>query len=390
MCLVCLVYLRKEFAVAKNIVFCADGTWNGLGQGDTQDLQAKATNVLRLFAALQGDVTADSLRKQDEQEKVAAGPDARITQVAKYLHGVGDSQNAVLKILGGVFGEGFIERIVRGYTFISRNYAPADRIYLVGFSRGAYTARALAGMIAKMGLLPQDAMHDAETAYKLGIFVWSQHRKAMGKQSTLLGYLEEFKAQPIDLNRLVQGAGIEAVGVWDTVGALGVPTYGLNDASKVDIFEFADRVLSDKVKAGFHALAIDEQRVDFEPTLWEDGQGIEQRWFCGAHADVGGGYAKRDLATCSLDWMIGRLRGAGVAISAQYRATDAFEFGPIHTPYREPPFDVRPHSPRQIPGDARFHPSVQLYLTQFAAYEPSSNLAPWLRGRQLAAAVLAA
>lgn len=380
--------------MAKNIVFCADGTWNGLGQGDAQDLQARATNVLRLFAALAGDVTPDSLRKQDEQEKVAAGPDAKITQIAKYLHGVGDSQNAIRKILGGVFGEGFIERIVRGYTFLSRNYAPGDRIYLAGFSRGAYTVRALAGMVAKMGLLPQDAMqdaggdHDAETAYKLGIFVWSRYRKALGKQSTLLGYLEEFKAESIDLSRLVQGVGMEAIGVWDTVGALGVPTYGLDDASKVDIFEFADRVLSAKVKAGFHALAIDEQRVDFEPTLWDDRDGIQQRWFCGAHADVGGGYPTWDLATCSLDWMISHLRDAGVAISPQYKVTDAFDFGPIHTPFKEPPFDLRPHAPRQIPKDARFHPSVQLYLTQFAAYQPSSSLGPWLNGRQLAAGVV--
>ncbi len=373
----------------KNIVFCADGTWNGLGQGDSQDLQADATNVLRLFAALSGDVSPDSLRKQDEQEKIAAGPDARITQIAKYLHGVGDSQNAIRKILGGVFGEGFIERIVRGYTFISRNHAPGDRIYLAGFSRGAYTARALGGMIAKMGLLPQDAMHDAsgaydpERAYKLGIFVWTRYRRLMGKQSTLLGYLEEFKAGAIDLDRLVQNVDIEAIAVWDTVGALGVPTYDLADASKVDIFEFADRVLSPRVKAGFHALAIDEQRSDFEPTLWEGRDGIQQRWFAGAHADVGGGYPTWDLPTLSLDWMIARLQGSGVAISPQYKATEAFNFGPVHTPYRDPPFNLRPHGPRKLPADALFHPSVQMYLTQFAAYQPPANLAPLLDGRQL-------
>src|SRR5689334_11192581 len=117
---------RKGRSMAKNIVFCADGTWKGLGhsQGDGDELQADATNVLRLFAALAGAVTPDSLRKQDEQEKVALGPDGGATQVAKYLHGVGDSGNAIRKILGGVFGEGFIERIVRGYTFVSRNYQP--------------------------------------------------------------------------------------------------------------------------------------------------------------------------------------------------------------------------------------------------------------------------
>ena len=107
----------------------------------------------------------------------------------------------IRKILGGVFGEGFIERIVRGYTFVSRNYAPGDRIYLAGFSRGAYTVRALGGMIAAMGLLPPDAMraddgsYDADQAYSLGIYVWADYRRAAGKQSTLLGYLEEFKSQ---------------------------------------------------------------------------------------------------------------------------------------------------------------------------------------------------
>jgi len=373
----------------KNVVFCADGTWNGLGHGDTQDLQADATNVLRLFAALLGDVTADSLRKQDEQEKIAAGPDAKVTQVAKYLHGVGDSQNAILKILGGVFGEGFIERIVRGYAYISRYYAPGDRIYLVGFSRGAYTVRALGGMITRMGLLPLDAMRgddgalNAEKAYKLGIFVWTNYRKALGKQSPLLGYLDEFKSERIDLDRLVQGVGIEAIGVWDTVGALGVPTYSLADASKVDIFEFADRALSAHVKSGFHALAIDEQRSDFEPTLWDDRDGVQQRWFTGAHADVGGGYPTQDLSSVSLDWMISHLRDSGVAISPQYRPAGDPVFGPIHTPYRDPPFDLRPHAPRQYPKNALFHPSVQLYLTQLAAYQPPDSLAPWLTGRQL-------
>ncbi|MGJ7506800.1 DUF2235 domain-containing protein [Variovorax sp. GT1P44] len=377
----------------KNIVFCADGTWNGLGHGDAQELQADATNVLRLFAALAGAVTADSLRRQDEQEKVNTGSDGKVTQIAKYLHGVGDSQNGIRKLLGGVFGEGFIERIVRGYTFLSRNYEPGDRIYLTGFSRGAYTARALGGMVTRMGLLPQDAMrgsdgsYDADLAYRLGVFVWAAHRRALGKQSTLLGYLEEFKAQSIALDKLVKDVGIEAIGVWDTVGALGVPVYDLADASKVDIFEFADLALSPKVRLGFHALAIDEQRSDFEPTLWDARDGVSQRWFCGAHADVGGGYPTLDLCSFSLDWMIERLRDCGVAISPQYQPSAPSSFGPIHTPYEDPPFDLRPHAPRQYPKDVLFHPSVQLYLSSFEAYQPA-NLGPFLTGRQLDSKVM--
>ena len=376
--------------MAKNIVFCADGTWKGLGhgQGDGDELQADATNVLRLFAALAGAVTPESLRKQDELEKVALAPDGGATQVTKYLHGVGDSGNAIRKILGGVFGEGFIERIVRGYTFVSRNYQPGDRIYLAGFSRGAYTVRALGGMIVAMGLLPPDAMraddgsYDAAKAYGLGIHVWAEYRRRAGKASTLLGYLEEFKSRRIDLGQLVQGVGIEAIGVWDTVGSLGVPLYDPADAKKIDVFEFADRALSPKVRSGFHAIAIDEQRGDFEPTLWDARDGVHQRWFCGAHSDVGGGYPTQDLSGFALDWMIGHLRDSGVAISPQYQASPAGDFGPVHTPYRDPPFDLLPHGPRKIPQDALFHPSVQVYLDGFAGYQPE-GLAALLRGRRL-------
>jgi glutathione S-transferase len=100
---------------------------------------------------------------------------------------------------------------------------------------------------------------------------------------------------------------------------------------------------------------------------------------------VGGGYPTRDLSNFSLDWMIGHLRDCGVAISPQYKPTDAFTFGPIHTPYRDPPFDLRPHAPRQLPENALFHPSVQRYLAQFKAYQPPDSLAPWLTGRQLSA-----
>lgn len=383
--------------MAKNIVFCADGTWKGLGhgQGDGDELQADATNVLRLFAALAGAVTPDSLRKQDEQEKVELGPDGGVVQVAKYLHGVGDSGNAIRRLLGGVFGEGFIERIVRGYTFVSRNYQPGDRIFLCGFSRGAYTVRALGGMIASMGLLPQDAMrgddgsYDAERAYGLGVHVWAEYRRKAGKQSTLLGYLEEFKSRRIDPARLVQGVGIEAIGVWDTVGSLGVPIYNPADAKKVDVFEFADLALSSKVRYGFHALAIDEQRGDFAPTLWEAREGVQQRWFCGAHSDVGGGYPTQDLSGFALDWMIGHFRDSGVAISPQYKASQVVAFGPVHTPYKDPPYALLPHGPRTIPPDALFHPSVQVYLDGFAGYQPAV-LTALLTGRRLNQAVLLA
>ncbi len=371
----------------KNIVFCADGTWNGLGASDGPHLAADATNVLRFFASLAGDVTPGSLRLQDEQEKLCTDADGNALQVAKYLHGVGDSRNAIFRLLGGVFGEGFIERIVRGYTFVSRHYQAGDRIYLVGFSRGAYTARALGGMIAKMGLLPADAATapdgtwDAELAYKLGVGVWTRYRRAAGKMSTLLGYLEEFKGESIEPSTLVD-APIAAIGVWDTVGSLGIPLENPADRQRIDVFAFADTQLSAKVERGFHAIAIDEQRGDFEPTFWDARDGVEQRWFCGAHADVGGGYPSLEFCGVSLDWMLDRLGTSGLVVSSQYAPTAALPFGPFHTPYAEAPFNVRPHRPRVIPPGALFHPSVQARLEGYAAYAPP-NLAALMSDRRL-------
>src|ERR1700676_2203471 len=144
----------------KNIVFCADGTWNGPSEvtgvsvtdtddtaGEVQTTVGNVTNVFKLFSNLPGHVTIETLGSRLEQERVATDDTGTPLQVAKYLHGVGDSMNPIIKLLGGAFGVGIIARIVRGYTFISRNYSPGDAIYIVGFSRGAYTARALAGMI---------------------------------------------------------------------------------------------------------------------------------------------------------------------------------------------------------------------------------------------------
>lgn len=383
--------------MSKNIVFCADGTWSGLGDGDAGDeIQADATNVLRLFAALDGRITEDSLRKRDEQEKIALDIAGETVQIAKYLHGVGDSGNVIRKVLGGVFGEGFIERIVRGYTFVSRNYEPGDRIVLCGFSRGAYTVRALGGMIVRMGLLPLQSMQDAqgqydhELAYRLGIHVWAKYREQAGKHSTLLGYLTEFKGQAIPLDRLVANVPIDTVAVWDTVGSLGIPVQDGLDAKRVDVFEFADLVLSSQVAAGFHALAIDEQRADFAPTLWEPREGVTQRWFCGAHSDVGGGGAPSDFfSTNSLSWMMGKLASRGVKFAAGQQLQIPNTFGPVRESYRDPPFDLRPHALRQLPPDVLFHPSVQVFLANFSAYSPE-NLATWLQSttRQLEAARL--
>lgn len=314
--------------MSKNIVFCADGTWNGPGEPDSDDADDDYSNVYKLFLKLKGDDEPGTTRLANEQEKKLLAADGSVTQIAKYLHGVGDSRNFLAKLMGGGIGTGLITRIVRGYTFVSRNYVAGDRIYLVGFSRGAYTARALAGLISAKGLLPPEVATSSnkEEAYRAGSAVWYEwRREAMRARGLsifgLQGILRDlpgFFSDPPQV-RLVP-APIEVVAVWDTVGSLGIPQLDQRGVA-VDAFKFADTNLSNNVKFGRHAVSIDECRRSFEPTLWTSAAPdprIVQVMFPGGHSDVGGGYplenGESGLSDCALKWMTGELESLGVQI----------------------------------------------------------------------------
>ena len=178
--------------MTKNILFCADGTWNDPDQDENADQTADPTNVYKLFLCLAGALSVDSLRNADEQEREVTG-DGATRQVAKYIHGVGDSRNPIVKLMGGAFGAGVISRVVRGYTFISRNYEEGADIHIVGFSRGAYTARALAGLIASQGLLAPRLTRDRELSYRCGAQAWYRYRHA-ALDSFSLAHLAEIVA----------------------------------------------------------------------------------------------------------------------------------------------------------------------------------------------------
>ena len=391
--------------MAKSIVFCADGTWNGPGQGEEQEADGgRRTNVYKLFLNLDGTLAAGTgtLLTADEQEKVLAGPDGRVTQIAKYLHGVGDSRNFLVRMLGGGGGAGLVTRVVRGYTFISRNFEPGDRIFIVGFSRGAYTARALAGLIAARGLLDdkQNDLSDRDQAYRLGSAEWFTYRRgALRSKPNLLHRLAEVS---VDLPRFLSSEAtaaripdvtVEAVVVWDTVGALGIPAYNLKTDTQLDAFQFADLILSEKVRHGLHAVSIDEQRANFTPTLWDAEPRITQVLFPGAHADVGGGYPDREsgLSDCALQWVTKQMTALGVAFAA--RPTVALEPDPCgksHTPWADAPWNILPRGSRQIRGGLAVHRSVADRLAGVAKlpapYKPS-NLTDYLDGTQLKTSV---
>jgi glutathione S-transferase len=367
--------------MAKNIVFCADGTWNGpedktgVSVIDDDDAHGEisnssVTNVVKLFANVVGQPTAESAMLRNEQEKVLRDANGAVVQVAKYIHGVGDSRNPVKKVLGGVFGLGIVARIVRGYTFLSRHYDADDRIYLVGFSRGAYTARALGGLIAKVGLLNRATYdpNDQATAYRLALAAWSKAKtlsfQSAGRLSTIanhaLGLAQEVFALQLPRNGLIPNVPIRALGVWDTVGSLGIPKYDKD--GRYDLFRFVDTKLSDTVQSGFHAMAIDERRVDFPVTSWDNRAGIEQVWFVGAHADVGGGYPQDEsrLADTGLSWMMKKLADAGVRFSdpLAYVPKPLTANQPIHKPWTQPPFNLGVETARAVALGHTFHASV--------------------------------
>jgi uncharacterized protein (DUF2235 family) len=238
----------------KRIVVCADGTWN---QPETDLNKDFPTNVLRL---------ARSVR-----------PTARdgTSQQVFYDWGVGSYYDS---IGGGITGRGVQKNIMDAYRYIIQNYSAGDEIFLFGFSRGAYTVRSLCGLINNCGILKRPHAHRVQQAFDLykksGVL-----NKPNGKNSN------EFRTNYSHLSREVK-----FVGVWDTVGAMGIPISFLGLFEDKD--EFYDTKLGSNVKVARHALAIDEIRSDFEPTIWVPRPGIDikQTWFSGVHADVGGGY----------------------------------------------------------------------------------------------------
>lgn len=350
--------------MAKNIVFCADGTWNNPYNDENSDKRADPTNVYKLFLCLAGRLSISSLCDADEQEK-AYTVDGATRQVAKYIHGVGDSRNPINKLMGGAFGAGVISRVVRGYTFISRNYEPGDNIHITGFSRGAYTARALCGLIVSQGLLKPELTRDQEQAYRCGAQAWYRYRSASSHASILASLAEIVSDLPAFLScktlkpkDLIPIKKIASVGVWDTVGAMGFPEY--EGSKSMDAFKFADSKLSPKVAAGFHAVSLDEQRAVFTPTLWDNADNVTQYLFPGAHADVGGGYNENSLSDIALQWMMENLKGTGMIFADSLPCVlNPDPAGAAHKPWVAAPWTLFPAGPRRFTSGIPAHPSVE-------------------------------
>jgi len=214
-------------------------------------------------------------------------------QATFYDDGVGADTNLLYHLIAGAFGKGLFRKIKDGYTAIAHVYDPNDSIYIFGFSRGAYTARCLAGMIAICGLptkgFDQNLVDVAFQAYR-----------DKAQRAQLLNSLAAYG---------LFDAQITCLGVWDTVGELGIPfdPFGIDNK----LYGFLDTNLHRDVHNAFQALAIDERRREFPPTLWTPpfpaGRTIDQVWFAGDHSDVGGGYG--GLSDITLGWVLNKALG---------------------------------------------------------------------------------
>ncbi len=278
----------------KRLILCCDGTWNTADQ--QKDGQACPSNVVRLAYRI-------------------AKRDGDIPQIIYYDQGVGTG-NWVDRVSGGAFGNGLEDNIHDAYRFLIANYELGDEIHLFGFSRGAFTARSIGGMIRKCGILRRDHIDQyvqALTMYRSDVI--------HPDDDAAFQFRSDFSENPADIP-------IKFIGVWDTVGSLGIPLRGLRSLTRSK-HQFHDTELSGTVEFAYQALAIDEHRAPFEPTLWlnkpKAGQTVEQTWFCGAHSDVGGGYPECELADITLAWMIEK---AKAHLRFDQRAMEGFRLEP--------------------------------------------------------------
>jgi uncharacterized protein (DUF2235 family) len=285
----------------KRLIICCDGTWNRADQVE-QDGKPCVTNVLKMAVRV-------------------ARRDGDTVQVIYYDQGVGTG-NFIDRVTGGIEGAGLEENIHDAYRFIVANYELNDELYFFGFSRGAFTARSITGMIRKCGILTRkhvDKYHEALALYR------SEHG---ADDPEPVEFRKEHSLSP------EAPIPIKFIGVWDTVGALGIPGHDHHT------FAFHDTELSGSVRFAYHALAIDERRGPFKPTLWDYkpklGQKVEQVWFGGVHSDIGGGYPAAGLSDIALQWMMDKARDeAGLAFDQE--AIDARPFHP--NPLQKPPHD---------------------------------------------------
>jgi uncharacterized protein (DUF2235 family) len=277
--------------MGKNIILCFDGTWNS---------PESETNIHKLFASAEG----------------VEG------QKAFYYTGVGAEGSRLGRMVEGATGEGILDKIREGYDDLASVYEPGDRIYIFGFSRGAYAARCLASIVTTFGLPTRYWGEEPETkgyTKELGDVIFDEYKHRARRDDVA----QEMK------DHCVAKAPVEMVGVFDTVSSLGLGAL-FGKASWIR-YGFLDADWHPGMNNCYQALALDERRVEFQPERWKDGPGnspshkMEQQWFPGVHSDVGGGYHSSS-SHAPLLWMMSKAQGHGLEFDGKLMAKYAVEY----------------------------------------------------------------
>ncbi|CAI6340396.1 unnamed protein product [Periconia digitata] len=286
----------------KRLIVACDGTWMNSDNGMHNGKLSVPSNVTRMSRAIKA-VSQDG-----------------IPQIVNYHFGIGSSGRPLNRLISGATGEGLAENVREAYSFLANNYHVGDEIFLIGFSRGAFTARSIAGLIGEVGLLTKKGLHalpevfeDVKGRRDPKYFPKNPDVPFPNKPSASSPrYAQELERR--GLTRL--DICIKAIGVWDTVGSLGTPRIGWltrvglqsNESKEMS---FYDTKLSSCIENAFQALALDERRSAFSPAVWEKPEGnqttLRQVWFPGTHSNTGGGYDDQQLANITLAWMMSQL-----------------------------------------------------------------------------------
>lgn len=313
----------------KNIVICCDGTGNEYGLNNT--------NVVGTFSAI----------VRDDKQMAFYNPGVG-TFNALGQH-VGKVAKKIGTLWGQAFGGGLEENVEDAYEYLMNRFQPDDRLFIFGFSRGAFTARSLAGMLHKCGLLDKGLKNLIPYATKIN-FQPDNAEVAHGFKST---YSHECRPH--------------FIGVWDTVASLG---------HIVTARSFSDNILNHDITYGYHAISIDEKRKKFPVSLWDEDakakhQTIEQVWFAGVHSDIGGWYVERGLSDIAMMWMMQNAERAGLKLRNGW--DDHLRPNPkglLHES-RKGFWRAWGPAPRQIPNGALIHQSViDRSLDPDCEYEP--------------------
>lgn len=304
----------------RNLIIGFDGTWNEPQLNNGEEVDTNVTKFLHALKSLSG------------------------RQSTHYQKGVGTRAWEALP--GGIYGYGLEKRIQNAYRFLCNRFRDAkwtpaqNRIFVIGFSRGAYSARRFAALVNFCGI-PKDP-DDTE----LGWHVFNQR--------------DIDTAKSLKVKKRFFDAPIEMVGVWDTVKAT-------NDE------DFHDHELPSNVKAGYQAMAIDEQRSFFQVLRWDDDPRVLQLWFSGVHSDVGGGFSNQGLSDTALHWMIYRALGHGLEFKKAYVDDNVKPkpTGMLHNSYKGiwvPLGKVE----RKILAADLVHESVKERLEKVPTYDPEN------------------